>query len=591
MGFLTLINKLIKSKESNNTFESIPKEIIDLLWFKDGPYQNYKETKEEKIEVDGFTFSISTSFDSKPSLISVKDIIKKPNNMNIDSPGYYPSYSSLNPNQRWIYLDWLKNIDAEIDISYVFIFYYGLERHLFFGDYTKAWKVINRLRNYHKNNSFRGYSTNALIASCIVHNRPDLFVDLLENTKDIEDIEISDLYLLAKYKLKGDITAKEIMKLARNVGFKNNRYLKNDALIFKNELINIIMSKYNSDTIKLSDFDLNKSPKKEIIIIANVSFSLDKRCIKIPALSENKEFKECMYNLLVEAHEQTELKLKELRKSGSYMPVVNKKEVVKKAPDKIYNKSILFNQIDTTLFDKNEEYYNNYICPYCFEKISKMPVSKGKCSKCKNDILVKNSIFTGVKIALTKEEYKNMTEIRNERVYRNRINSLVTNNGLDENKIKKIMNKENIVIEKAIIILINEEAKRNKSNGDLGLYRNNLMSIGKLYEESKNYEEALKMYLAICYYDLNGASNSGLGFAKYDVFLAPAVIDWIKKISIELDYNEEIINDKFKEIILDYNEKGMFMKDNIAWKCMYNALYKDILVRGSYEEVLEQILN
>ena len=32
------------------------------------------------------------------------------------------------------------------------------------------------------------------------------------------------------------------------------------------------------------------------------------------------------------------------------------------------------------------------------------------------------------------------------------------------------------------------------------------------------------------------------------------------------------------------------MKDNIAWKCMYNALYKDIIVRGSYEEVLEQIL-
>lgn len=591
MGFLTLINKLTKSKESNNTFESIPKEIIDLLWFKDGPYQNYKEAKPQEIELDGFIFSISTSFDSEPSLISVKDTINKPNNMNIDQPGYYPSYSSLNPNQRWIYLNWLKNIDDEIDISYVFIFYYGLERHLFSGDYAKAWNVINRLRKYHKNNSFRSYSTSALIASCIVHNRPDLFVDLLENTKDIEDIEISDLYLMAKYKLKGDITAKEIMKLARNVGFKNNRYLKDDALVFENELINIMRSKYSSDTIKLSNFNLNKSPKKEIIIIANMSFSSDKRCIKIPALSENKEFKELMYNLLVEAHEQTKLKLKELRKSGSYMPVVNKKEVVRKTPDKIYNKSTLFDKIDTNLFDKNEEYYNNYICPYCFEKTSKMPVSKGKCSNCKNDILVKNSIFTGVKIALTKDEYKNMTEIKDERVHRNHINSLVINYGLDQYKIKKIMSKENIAIEESIIILINEEAKRNKSNGDLGLYRNNLMSIGKLYEELKNYEDALNMYLAICYYDLNGASNSGLGFAKYDVFLAPAIIDWIKKICLKLGYNEEIINDKFKKIILDYNEKGMFMKDNIAWKCMYNALYKDILVRGSYEEILEQILN
>lgn len=65
----------------------------------------------------------------------------------------------------------------------------------------------------------------------------------------------------------------------------------------------------------------------------------------------------------------------------------------------------------------------------------------------------------------------------------------------------------------------------------------------------------------------------------------------IKKISIKLEYNEEIINNKFKGIVLDYNEKGMFMKDKIAWKCMHNALYKNILVRGSYEETLEQMLN
>lgn len=422
MGFLQIFNKLTTKKNeitkiSKDTFTDIPKEIIELLWFKDGPYKNYNENNDKKeIDMGGIRITISMSYNTEPSLISTSDTITEPKNKDIEPPGYYPSYSSLNPNQRWIYLNWLKNIDTEIDISYVFIFYYGLERNLFLGDYIKAWTTVNKLRKYHKNTSFIAYSTEALIASCIVHNRPDLFIDLLQNTNDVDDIAMSDLYLLAKYKLCGDITQKEIMKLASGVEFKNYRYLKNDELIFENELINILLQKYGKDSIELSNFNINKSPKKSTTIMANYSMNTNQRVIEIPSLIENKEAQ------------------------------------------------------------------------------------------------------------------------------------------------------------------------------DLGIYRCNLLQVARIYEHIDELQEALKLYMAACYYDLNGASNSGLGFDSRDIFLAPGVIKWINKTLNKLKMNENKVQEEFEKIVSEYKEQGMFMKNEIAWKCMYKALYEGILVRGNYTEILEQIL-
>jgi len=51
---------------------------------------------------------------------------------NIPRPDYYPTYAGLNPEQRWIYLNWLQNPSESINIGYVFLYYYGLERQLLF---------------------------------------------------------------------------------------------------------------------------------------------------------------------------------------------------------------------------------------------------------------------------------------------------------------------------------------------------------------------------------------------------------------------------------------------------------------------------
>lgn len=117
-----------------------------------------------------------------------------------------------------------------------------------------------------------------------------------------------------------------------------------------------------------------------------------------------------------------------------------------------------------------------------------------------------------------------------------------------------------------------------------------LLNIGRIHERIGETEKALYTYLKVCYYDLNGASNSYNPFDSEDIFLAPAVIDWINKIIKKLYLSKEDIEAMFKEVMSESKEDGMFMKENICLKCMEKALYGGLSIRGKYSEVLEQIL-
>jgi hypothetical protein len=104
----------------------------------------------------------------EPSAIYTNLPIIINNSKPVEKPGYYPSYRELDPIQKGNYLNWLTNPYNEIDIGYVFVFYYGLERHLLLGDFESAFETIIKLRNAHKNKSFLAYSLNAIILSSIL---------------------------------------------------------------------------------------------------------------------------------------------------------------------------------------------------------------------------------------------------------------------------------------------------------------------------------------------------------------------------------------------------------------------------------------
>jgi len=90
-----------------------------------------------------------------PSTIFIRMPIAKPDDINnVPTPGYYPTYASLSPRQKWIYLNWLQDVSKPVNIGYVFLYYYGLERHLVLGEFDLAFDEILCLRKYHNNQWF-----------------------------------------------------------------------------------------------------------------------------------------------------------------------------------------------------------------------------------------------------------------------------------------------------------------------------------------------------------------------------------------------------------------------------------------------------
>ena len=313
---ITVNNSINSIKNSINHFEDISSEEVQkLIWFANGPRKNYHAENEfnQKDNVNGFTINISLTGTEEPSAVHIECPIQKSIIMkDIPNPGYYPSYKRLSPEQRGIYLNWLNNIGIDVDIGYVFIFYYGLERHLFFGERDLAFDMILKLRTfYNKNYSFDTYSTNALITASLLENRPDWLEKYLKSSNS--DF-INNIYIFSKKVMNYDLTINEIINLSNHVGFKNKRYINNEPELFKYELKNLLLERFDKESMPLPDFSLENCSKKKDVVLANYSITNENRFIDVPDLIGYPEFKNDIFNLLKESHEKTKLSLRELRK-------------------------------------------------------------------------------------------------------------------------------------------------------------------------------------------------------------------------------------------------------------------------------------
>lgn len=295
---------------------TISAQIKRLLWFADGQYKNYdaETTKNILFENELFRISCSCSWDVEPSLIfSTLPIRINPNSDPNSSIGYFPTYEMLNPDERWTYLEWLCDIKRPIDIGYVFIFYYGLERHLIYGEYKEAVDTILLLRQCHKNNSFQTYSLNALIVSALFHQDNEMLLKILD---DGENATIGgDLLLMMKYILKLDLSEKEIISLSGTVGFKNRRYINGYPDLFKEKVGAVLTSEFGKKGLPFYDlatiFEQNQH-----IAFANISLPSEVRSPIFPSITSNADFKESLYNTLSTAHGLVKSDLAEMRKKG-----------------------------------------------------------------------------------------------------------------------------------------------------------------------------------------------------------------------------------------------------------------------------------
>lgn len=107
---------------------------------------------------------------------------------------YWPSYSNIDPGCRATYLEWLADgrKNPDIDIGYVFVFFYGIERRVLFDAQhsSEARSEIPALLNeieklldvYGEKSSFPGYATRFLNAARARYD-PDSLTSVTETTQ------------------------------------------------------------------------------------------------------------------------------------------------------------------------------------------------------------------------------------------------------------------------------------------------------------------------------------------------------------------------------------------------------------------------
>jgi len=286
-------------KESSQIVESllIPEPTKSLLWTTDEDTSKIENANSISLVTDGVSFQINENgFYSEPSLIWTKLSIK-PNNDLIQEAMYWPSYSTFTPEARYQYLRWLSDITQPTNLSYVFLYFYGLERHLLVGDYDAAVDEIARLLKAHPKKSFIQYASQSLIVASLGKNR----LDIIDRVPSLLEEEIDEA--LALRIIKGtSMTPEDVISISNNVGFSNKRYLKLYPEAFKNELQRQIDKFEQQFGNLLTTFKLEDFRREETTVFANLSIPESSRHIKVPVILEDKRFSTGMNNLLQAAH-------------------------------------------------------------------------------------------------------------------------------------------------------------------------------------------------------------------------------------------------------------------------------------------------
>ncbi|MDR1903135.1 MAG: TerB N-terminal domain-containing protein [Treponema sp.] len=299
-------------------------DLIGLVWIADGKYKNYTHDNKQNytFEYGGYRVSIKYPGLEEPSLIYTNQKIAIPSDESaVSRPPYYPTYSGLTPEQKWIYLKLLTNpYNTSIDIGFVFILYYGLERHLLSGEFERVFRLIIKLRDVHSNGSFQNYSANALILSAMLHKRGDMVLEFINSLdKDYELNFWNNLFLICYYSFNLPLCASDIMRIAGTFEFTNKNYIKKYPEIFETILRDTLREKAGKETILISDYitaeELRNIKLSERPIFANTSMN-DQR-IPVPLIAENANLKKTMFDFLNTAHEKTKIQITKMRKDGT----------------------------------------------------------------------------------------------------------------------------------------------------------------------------------------------------------------------------------------------------------------------------------
>ncbi len=287
----------------------IPEPTKSLVWLTNespskiaSPMEIRVSFKIENGEIKG-EFNNQPNFFAEPSLIWTQLPVEVNDELETN-PMYYPAYSQLSQKQRYQYINWLRNVEQKTNLSYVFLYFYGLERQLVIGNFDLALEEIIRLEKT-QGLKFRSYIVNSLVGAIALRKR----FDAIDKISFIFD-EASNTTLGLMSLTRKPLIAKEMMKLAYRVEFKNRKYIKEQSELFEKELEKLIKQFEEERGLIWDLIDPDLTPKSDQQFFLNLSIPSEIRSMFWPQIIDNVEFKNIIHKLLSDAHQNVKKLLK-----------------------------------------------------------------------------------------------------------------------------------------------------------------------------------------------------------------------------------------------------------------------------------------
>lgn len=259
-----------------------------------------------------FNVNASNQCPDDPSTIYSILPVRDPLGASVEALGYYPAYSEMTPEQRGQYLRWLCDTARPIDIGYVFVYFYGLERHLALGDFDAAFEEILCLRRHHKNSSFDSYSKSALVHACLIRRRLDTLNALYEDPS-FDYFDNSNLLILHYSGL--NMSADVLMKVAGKLYGVNRRYLRSHPDLYRETLSEMLRDCFGVDEYPLATrFSLGHVEGTPYAIFANFTLPSEIRTPPLPDFFRHEPFVEELGGFFKQVHETVKARKKAARR-------------------------------------------------------------------------------------------------------------------------------------------------------------------------------------------------------------------------------------------------------------------------------------
>lgn len=226
---------------------------------------------------------------------------------------YWPHYIDLSPEQRFAYLTWLRDVSKPVDTGFVFLYFYGLERHLIIGDIDRAVDQIIKLRNHHPNKSFQTYSRNSIIHACIMRNRLDILATLHEKT-EVQDF--SNAQILLAHNLGLELSAGNLIDLFYKLYPKSRKAIKEGRNLLNSVTEETLTELYGKSSMSLDDININRTRVITETRFCNYSFPDHIRFVDITDYTSCKGLLKKIDAVFNISYERYKVAKKNIKKTG-----------------------------------------------------------------------------------------------------------------------------------------------------------------------------------------------------------------------------------------------------------------------------------